>query len=251
MKLKFLIAVCGAIALISATNHSTSKYRVRTQYHIHKVTFDGHEEVYGGITDTFYYTADGNKDKGKITPSSVMLRNKRGQIDSVAFKDAAYQTVANKYFYDDNGYLIEERIYTDPAPNLFIKYKIINGNRVEERWTYSPSADTIMMPNPTTGEMEQVVRNYYNDIFHNEFFADKLNMPIDENFGYTNADSGYTNPDKDSKNLKKKSVQLTEKGDTADVFFFRYVFDEKERVISRASISQSGNEYDSTAYTYY
>ena len=63
----------------------------------------------------------------------------------------------------------------------------------------APPVDTTMMPDPKTGEMVQVIAKYYNDIFHNEFFTDKLNMPLNANFGYSNLDIT-------SKNLIKKAA---------------------------------------------
>jgi len=160
------------------------------------------------------------------------------------FRDASHVTFAHKYFYDDDSNLIEDRNYPQEPPNLSFKYKIVNGNRVEEMVTNIPADDTVMMPDPTTGEMEKVFRHYDHIILHNEFYTDKPNMPTNENFGYVNREVG-------NKNLQKKSVQLSDKGDTVDIIYYKYIFDEKGRVISVAQISRSGQEYDSTAYTYY
>ena len=81
------MALCGVIAVLSASKDSISKYRVCTKYHIHKITFYGEEHVDGGITDTFYYTADGNiayKDSG-ITSKQ---ERKGNSIESKTFDKA-------------------------------------------------------------------------------------------------------------------------------------------------------------------
>lgn len=268
MKSKFFFLIVATFFLLTACKDDASKFRVKTKYHIHKVSFDGHEESYGGKTDTFYYTPEGKRDysasgtitkeersgniiiwttldrDGKVVGTTTSFLNDKGLEDSVEIRDATHVTYAHKYIYDKDGYVIEDRQYQAQPPNIIWKYKVVDGNRVELTATYFPSTDTVMMPNPTTGEMEEIVTQYFDMIIHKDYFLDKLNFPSIQNFGYTNKDIN-------SKNLEKSSVQLSMKGDTQEVYFFRYIFDDKGRVTSAAQISRSGNEYDSTAYTYY
>ena len=267
MKGKFHFILIAAMAFIYGFNQQAEKAHVRTKYHVHKVNYPGNSSN-NAQTDTFYFTIDGKGDfnrngitnreerrgdtiertsfdkSGKLIGSSISILNKQGLEDSVIYKNATHVTFAHKYLYDGDGNLIEDRNYPEQPPNLIIKYKIVDGNRVEEWITNLPSDDTVYMPNPQTGKMDTIVERYWDDVYHNEFYTDKPNMPTNENFGYLGRDNG-------NKNLEKKSVQLTLKGDTQDVFYFRYLFDDKGWVTSVAKASRSGEEYDSTAYTYY
>jgi len=270
MSSKLLLPGVVVLLLLAACNHSASKYRVKTMYHLNKEVHDGKEYMNDTRTDTFYYTAEGKRDpklagitsktesngnmaivkdfdkSGKLLSSTTTFLNDRGFEDSTYIWRENQNTFAHKYTYDDKGYLIEDRQYTlQPPPVMISKYIVVDGNRVEERHgpLISPSIDTITMINPVTMKVDTVVQKYFDVIFHNEFFTDKLNMPANENFGYTNRDLH-------SKNLMKKQVELSDKGDTSDVSFFRYNFDDKGRVVSTAIISRIG-QYDSTSYTYY
>lgn len=267
MKSKFFFLLIGTISLLVSCSNDPSKFRVKTSYHIHKISFEGHEEKSGGNTDTFYYTTDGKRDysksgtttkeekngniiiwttydkEGKVVGKTTSFLNERGLEDSVVITNATYVTYTHKYIYDDKGFVIEDRqTSSEQASGMTWKYKVVDGNRVEERLL--PTIDTIMMVNPQTLKMDTIVQQNFGLLIHKEYFSDKLNFPTVQNYGSENKDIN-------SKNLEKNSVQLSAKGDTEEVYFFRYIFDEKGRVTSAAQISRSGSEYDSTAYTYY
>jgi hypothetical protein len=268
MKLNFMVALCGTITLLSICNNSASRYRVHTQYHIHKVVYNGREQITENRTDTFYFTSNGKRyyntngtkiveerkgntvewktfdQSGKLINSNVYFLNEKHLVDSFATKEGTQVTYAHKYIYDSNGYMIEDRQYTPQPPAIYFKYTWFNGNKIEETMTNIPAVDTVQMPNATTGEMDTVITTYDNVILHKEYYLDKPNFPRNENFG-------YTNPDIKSKNLEKKAVQLSDKGDTIDIYWFRYQFDNKGRVTSATQFARSGHEYDSTYYTYY
>jgi len=270
-----LLIFFAAILLLAASNHSTSKDRVRTVYHINMFNDDGQMEVNPATTDTFYYTSDGKRDYGlndnnpkeertgnmiectTIDKSGtitllVKFLNDRGQVDSMVNR---YETVTNyatnpvpyahKYIYDANGYMVEDRQYSNKLRLVAIcKYKVVDGNTVEERNITIPSMDTSTRVNPETLKMDTVVTKYCDIITNTEFYTDKQYMPRNENFG-------SSAPDMLSKNLEKKRVQYTDMGDTIDVTFFHYTFDDKERVTSVKRLSHDNQEFDSTAYTYY
>lgn len=165
--------------------------------------------------------------------------------DSIAILENGRLTYTNKYIYNTKGDLIEERMnQPQQSPLAIFKYKVVNGNRVEQRLINTPPTDTVEMMNPNTGEMEQVVTTFHNSVLYNEFYADKLNMPLNIHYGNTSAD-------KHSKNLIKRTVQLSEKGDTMDIYSYRYTFDNKGRVLTIVEHTQTGTEYDSTSYSYY
>ncbi len=267
MKSKFFFLIVATIFLLTACKDDVSKFRVKTSYHIHKVSFDGHEETSGGKTDTFYYTSDGKKDyskdgtttkqekkgntivwttydkEGKVVGTTTSFLNERGLEDSVVIINATHVTYTHKYIYDDKGFVIEDRqTSSEQASAMMWKYKVVDGNRVEE--ALLPTIDTIMMVNPQTLKMDTIVQQNFGLRIHKEYFLDKLNFPTVQNYGSENKDIN-------SKNLEKSSVQLSPKGDTEEVYFFRYIFDDKGRVTSAAQRTRSGNEYDSTSYTYY
>ena len=267
MKSKLFFLILATIFLLTACKDDASKFRVKTSYHIKKINFGGYEETTGDKTDTFYYTSDGKRDfskngmtvkeekngntivwttydkEGKVVESTTSFLNERGLEDSVVITNAAHVTYTHKYIYDDKRFVIEDRqTSSDQASGMTWKYKVVDGNRVEE--TLLPSVDTIVMVNPQTLKLDTIVQQSSGLRIHKEYFLDKLNFPTVQNYGYENKDIN-------SKNLEKGAVQLSPKGDTEDVYHFRYVFDNKGRVISAAQISRSGNEYDSTAYTYY
>jgi hypothetical protein len=232
--------------------------------------WSGQERVNGGKTDTFYYKPDGTRDNhdrdityrtdsigntitsyglnksGKIIGSSVSFMNERGLPDSIVYKDSTNITMTHKYFYDKAGQLTEDiqRQGQFQSPNSVFKIKWLNGNKIEESIYNDPEVDTSQRVNPFTGATEQVVTKYENVFLRHEYFADKAKMPSAENLGYKNGDTF-------GKNLEKKTVQLSAKGDTLDIYTFHYQFDNKNRVISVVEVNKDGNDYDSTAYTYY
>jgi hypothetical protein len=270
MRVAVIVSFMAAIVLLAACKESLSKYRVRTQYHIKKLKWSGREEVYDGKTDTFYYKPDGTRDNrgkdityktdstgntvtsytlnkaGKVIASFVAFMNERGLKDSVVSKDSTHITMTHKYLYDSAGQLIGDIQWQSQfqSPNSVFKAKWLNGNKIENALYNDPQVDTVQRVNPVTGALEQVICKYENVFFHHEYFPDKAKMPSAENLGYKNGDTF-------GKNLEKKSVQLSAKGDTLDIYTFRYQFDDKNRVISAVEVNRDGNDYDSTAYTYY
>ncbi len=268
MKAKFTFLIAVITLFLTACNEPVSKTRIKTIYEIGKASFNGKEQIFKTITDTFYYTTDGKRDlsvkgitikeerhgnvieskafdkSGKLTGVTTIFIDERGREDSVVTKENGQTIMAQKYFYNVNDNLIEYRQYNPGSPTMVEKYKVVDGNRVELRSNNIPSVDTGYRKNEETGEMEQVVTTYEGVFIHKEYYTDKLNF-------FRNEYRGYDRPDYESKNLEKGSVQLSPSGDTLEVYFFRYTFDTKGRVLTAAQISRSGTEYDSTAYTYY
>ncbi len=262
----FLLTFTSLIGLVACDNKAP-KDRLKTIYQISKLTFNGKEETFKCLSDTFHYAQDGTRDfnmadgtgkeeridnviewksynqAGKEINSRTTYLNEQGLEDSVVTKSDNQLSNAHKYLYDAAGNLIEDRDYNPSFHLVISKYKVIDGNRTEETVINIPGTDTLIRSNET-GEAEQVITKYEDVILHHEYFPDKLNVPRNEI-------TGISKPDKESKNLHKKSVQLTGKGDTVDVFSFRYNYDSKGRVLAKIQEARSGEYYDSTSYTYY
>src|ERR1043165_3374315 len=163
MQLKYCILIIGPFFLLSGCKEDASKFRVKTRYHISKFSFDGHEQVSGGTTDTFYYTADGKRDysasgttttetrngnmliattthkNGKVAGTPTSLINDKGLEESIVIRDATHVTYIHKYIYDSNGFVVEDRYYQQQPPDMVWKYKVVDGNRVEEHAINTPS----------------------------------------------------------------------------------------------------------------
>ena len=264
-----LILLSVASILISAgCKDDPSAFRVKTIYNINKVWHNGLEQTSNLTIDTFYYTSDGRRDysargitikevsdgriniktaynrAGEVLHITTYYLNEKGLEDSIESKDATHVINSQKYFYDNDGYVIEERQYSPGASTTIWKYKVIDGNRVEEFAFHEPMFDTIQVRDPQTGEMIKGRTEYYGQVTHSDYFPDKPHFPMAKNFGYNHRDI-------QSKNLQRSSVQLSLSGDTQDVYFFRYTFDGKGRVSTATKVSRNGDSYDSTAYTYY
>ena len=95
-----------------------------------------------------------------------------------------------------------------------------------------------MIVNPVTLKVDTAIQKQdaIENIYHFDFYYDKLN-----------AEHGNSN----SKNLVKTKVELSPKMDTTDIYFYRYTFDDKGKVITDVGINRNGMEYDSSFYTYY
>jgi hypothetical protein len=270
MKSKVFVAMVAVACLFLSACHEPAKpWRVKTEYTITKLNFNGKEFIGSETRDSFIYKPDGSSYRagekynekrignvvrreildttGKMISTSVTFLNKKDLVDSIVYKDDKLGTYINKYVYDKDGKLIENRQYPSQGPMLIMKYKLLNGNLTEEEWIHHPAFGTSYVPNEKTGKMDTIVTTYEDLIIHHEYYPDKANMPTSDDFGYL----FDTSPDRVSKNLRKRSVQLSPKGDTTDVFDFHYRFDDKGRVVSKVQISKTGTEWDSTGYSYY
>jgi hypothetical protein len=253
---------------ILGCKQSFTDWRVKTQYQIHKITFNGQEQISGGVTDTFYYTKKGKPDLsrfktktvveehenvnhtktfdalGKLQTESYQFLNEKGYVDSTVYIQNGQIKYRHKYLYDKEGNLAEDRMYQPDPPNSVFQYKLLDGNRVEERVTAFPLTDTVEMINPSTGELEKVVTFFYNYTLYHEFDTRKVNMPTSIHFGLNEIH-------RKSRNLTTKTVQVSTSGDTLEVYHYRYSFDNKGRILTVVQESRSGTEYDSTSYSYY
>lgn len=91
MRISFLWPFC--LCFLAACN-SSNDWRVKTQYRIHKMRFNGQEQVSGGNTDTFYYTADGKKDLSRL--DNKVVEEKQGNVTHAKIFDAAVNCLVNR-----------------------------------------------------------------------------------------------------------------------------------------------------------
>lgn len=270
MKTSYALGVLVVVvSIFQSCKDEIASARVKTRYGIHKIYFNGEEQVTHNGTDTFYYTPEGKYDymanglvtrmertgntvetktytqSGVLVSASTTYFDEKGREDSVVIINGGHIAYIHKYIYDEAGFLIQDRQYSAQAPKFSVTaFKVENGNRVSEELAVLPNTDTSIVRNNTTGKLDTFITRYYNILINNGFYTDKPAMPTAVNYGKGPFDMG-------SKNLKKMSVQLSAKGDTEEVYYWNYTFDKKGRVVTEVETTRNSTEYDSTVYTYY
>lgn len=260
-----LVGIC----FLQSCKDEIATARVKTRYGIHKIYFNGQEQITHNGTDTFYYTPEGKYDSmtnglitrmerkgdivetrtytqsGVVVSSSITYLDENAREDSVVIINGGHIAYIHKYIYNKEGFLVEDRQYSAQAPKFSVTlFEVENGNRKTEELAVLPNTDTSVVRDPATGKLDTFITRYYNILVHNGFYTDKPAMPTAVNYGKGPFDMG-------SKNLKKMSVQLSAKGDTEEVYYWNYTFDKKGRVVTEVETTRNRTEYDSVYYTYY
>lgn len=162
-----------------------------------------------------------NPMRGMNRTQTLHLTN-TGYVDSSVISDPQ-GNILSLTTHDADGYSTEVKDYFSGVLKRTTKSVFKDGNEITR---------TII------DETQKPLGTVYID-----YYTDKLNSAGNEN-------QGMKFIGKDSKNLIKKVVQVLAKGDTLGSITFSYKFDDKGRVISKATY-QGTVRADSTTVTYY
>lgn len=200
-----------------------------------------------GYTDTYSYGTDGNvtvinRSNGEkrvftytgdtilmqyITSASVIASATKYLLHGAKYADTSFglyqaQNNSNKYSYDGNGQLTQQKNYGFGVLTSVADYTLGNKNLVAVTNT-NTSANTHTY-------------QYYS-------YATNTNTIGNQNFGmgFLGVGSLY---------LPLKQVQTAQNGDTTNIITYRYHYDAGSNVDTMASYDRTGHLIDSLAYTY-
>jgi hypothetical protein len=225
-----------------------------------------------GYTSTYYYDSsgilysvvrsNGSKTAIKYTDNTVTGRttdqaghlmstwmcflNNRGLVDSLVKRDSTQITTTKKFLYDDKGFATEEREYQPGGAYAITRKTIVNNDIVSYTVMKVAAIPAKISFNTATKKYDTVSITATDKEYtvYCEYMPDKEKTLSFGNYGSPEFGEG-------AKNIEKRTVQISSEGDTIDVSLFKYLFDEKGRVIQCVTRNQAGELLDSNNISYY
>jgi hypothetical protein len=242
MKNSIIIVLAAVSVLLTACNKggSTSGYRVKT---ITAANMQGKSQV-----TEFVYSSDNKVSAINLSDSTKVTFTYTGNTVKQTVTSPQLPTPRLETIYlSAAGYMDSSSMSSPMGSATTVNTHDAEGHTTVTKEYYGGTLRRTTESEFKEGnELKRVVSNETMTplgTIYFEYFADKFNSMAPENQGMKFMGA-------DSKNLMKKVVQVSAKGDTAASITFSYKFDDKGRVISKATY-EKGVQADSSNISYY